>query len=207
VTEDVFFQICEHLSNHVWLQALLMVVGTCFLEDAARCGIGLLVAAGHVGWWMAFVSMTVGGMIGDVGLYIIGRYATLFLLRRRWVEAARMEGMKAYFQRHAVKAVMIARFIPGARTIAYVSAGAVCYPLPRFLLLLLMAATVQSLIFLKLSEFIAEEILPYLRDTRLQAAVFAVIVLVLVLTHRTLTRRNKRKGIIPAVTLPPKTEG
>ena len=45
MSEDFFFQLCEQLSNHIWLQALIMLVGTCFLEDAARCGIGLLVAA------------------------------------------------------------------------------------------------------------------------------------------------------------------
>ena len=172
-----------------------MVAGTCFLEDAARCGIGLLVAAEYVGWWMAFVCMTLGGMISDMGLYFIGRYATMFLIHRRWVDATRLEGMKQYFQDHAVKAVMIARFIPGARTIAYVSAGAICYPIPRFLMLLLIAAMIQSLIFLKLAEFIAEKILPYLHNTKLQAAVFAVIVLILVLIHHTITRRNKRKGI------------
>ena len=195
MTEDLFFQLCEQLSSHIWLQALIMVAGTCFLEDAARCGIGLLVAADYVGWWMAFVSMTIGGMISDMGLYFIGRYATMFLIHRRWVDAARLEGMKTYFQHHAIKAVMIARFIPGARTIAYVSAGAICYPIPRFLLLLLIAAMIQSLIFLKLSEFIAEKILPYLHNPKIQVAAFAVIVLVLVLIHHTITRRNKRKGL------------
>jgi len=198
VTEEVFIQICEQLSNHVWLQALLVIVGTCFLEDAARCGVGLLVAAGHIGWWVAFVSMTLGGMVGDVGLYAIGRYATLFLIHRRWIDPTRLESMKTYFERHAIKAVMIARFIPGARTIAYVSAGAIRYPLPRFLFLLLIAAIIQSLIFMKISAFIAEKILPYLHNTRLQAAVFGVIVLVVILAHHTITRRNKKKGL-PAV--------
>lgn len=204
MTEDVFIQICEQLSNHLWLQALLVIVGTCFLEDAARCGVGLLVAAGHIGWWIALVSMTLGGMVGDVGLYMIGRYATLFLLRWRWVDPARLESMKHYFERHAIKAVMIARFIPGARTIAYVSAGAIRYPLPRFLFLLLIAATIQSLIFLKISAFIAEKILPYLHNTRLQVAVFGVIVLVLLLAHHTITRRNKKKGV-PLVIQPKET--
>jgi membrane protein DedA with SNARE-associated domain len=194
VTEAFFTHVCEHLSNHLWLQALLIVVGTCFIEDPARCAVGLLVAAGHVGWWLSFVSMTIGGMAGDIGLYVIGRYATLFLIRRRWVDAARLEWMEESFNRHAVKAVLIARFIPGARMIAYISAGAVRYPVPRFLLLLLVAAMIQSLIFLKIADFIAAHILPYLRDTRLQLAVFVAIVLALVLAHRAITRRTKKKG-------------
>ena len=191
--EETFIQICEHLSNDLWLQGLLIAAGTCFIEDPARCGIGLLVAAGHINWWLAFVTMTIGGMAGDIGLYVIGRYATQFLISRRWVDAARLVWMQTHFERHAFKTVMIARFIPGARTVAYVSAGAVRYPMPRFTLMLLVAAMVQSLIFLQISEFIAEEILPYLRDTRLRLGVFALVVLLLLLGHRILSRRQKKR--------------
>ncbi len=197
VTEDAFFQFCQQLSDHLWLQGLLVAAGTCFLEDAARCGVGLLVAAGHVGWWLAFAGMTVGGIAGDLVLYVIGRYATFLLLRWRWVDAARLAWMKTYFERQAVKTVLIARFIPGARTLAYVSAGAIKYPMPRFLLLLLLASVAQSILFLKLGVFIGEWILPYLHDTRLRLGAFGIIVLLLVLTHHILTRRNKSKVLQP----------
>ncbi len=197
MTEDAFIQICQQLSNHLWLQGLLVAVGTCFLEDAARCGVGLLVAAGQVGWGIAFVSMTLGGLAGDLGLYLIGRYATLFLIRLRWVDAARLAWMETYFERQAIKTIVIARFLPGARTLAYVSAGAVKYPLPRFLFLLLLASMVQSALFLELGVFIGEWILPYLRDPHLRLGAFGIIVLLLVLTHHILTRRNKRKILPP----------
>ena len=191
--EETFIQICGHLSNNPWLQGLLIASGTGFIEDPARCGVGLLVAAGHINWWLAFVTMTIGGMAGDIGLYVIGRYATQFLIRRRWVDAARLVWMETHFEHHACKTVVLARFLPGARTIAYVSAGAIRYPVPRFLLLLFFAALVQSLIFLQVSEFIAEYILPYLRDTRLRLGVFGLIVLLLVLGHRIVSRRQKQR--------------
>jgi len=193
--EEAFIQLCDHLSNHLWLQGLLMAVGTCFLEDAARCGLGLLVAAGRVGWWLAFVSMTIGGMAGDLGLYLIGRYATLFLLRRRWVDTARLKWMESYFKSHAVKTVLISRFIPGARTVAYSAAGVIRYPLPRFLLLLLLAAVVQTLLFLQLGAFIGDKIRPLLEDTRSRVALIAVIVLTGLLIHRLMTRRRKQRLI------------
>jgi len=74
--------------------------------------VGLLVAAGHINWWLAFVSMTVGGMAGDIGLYVIGRYAVGLLIRRRWVDAARLVWMEGHFERHAAKTIVIARFLP-----------------------------------------------------------------------------------------------
>lgn len=193
MTEASFIQLCESLSDHLWLQGLLVAAGTCFLEDAARCGVGLLVAVGHLGWWLAFVSMTVGGMAGDLGLYLIGRYATLFLLRRRWVDRTRLVWMEGYFQNHAVKTILFSRFIPGARTVAFSAAGIIRYPLPRFLVLLLLAAMVQALLFLKLGTFIGKHLLPYLTDGRTSLAVTAVIVLGAVLAHHVLVRRRKAK--------------
>jgi len=194
VTDEAFIQLCEHLSDHLWLQALLVAVGTCFLEDAARCGVGLLAAAGHIGWWLAFVSMTVGGMAGDIGLYLIGRYATLFLIRRRWVDPARLDGMESYFKNHAIKTVFLSRFLPGARTLAYSAAGVIRYPLPRFILLLLIAAVAQSLLFLQLGSFIGNKILPHLRDTRTQFGLIAIIVLTGGLIHHVTTRRRKQRA-------------
>jgi len=197
--EETFIRICERLTDDLWLQGLLIAAGTCFLEDAARCGVGLLVAAGHVGWWLAFAAMTAGGLLGDVGLYLIGRYCTLFLIRRRWVDAARLVWMETYFQNHAFKSVIGARFLPGARTVVYAAAGAVRYPMPRITLMLLAAAVIQSLLYLEIAEFMAARILPYLRDTRLQVAAFGVIVLALVLTHHVLARRRKKKAVpLPA---------
>ena len=196
MTEEAFIQICQQLSNHVWLQGLLVAVGTCLLEDAARCGVGFLVGLGHIGWGVAFISMTLGGLAGDVGLYVIGRYATSLLIRLRWVDVARLTWTETYFQNQAVKTLVIARFLPGARTLAYVSAGAIKYPLPRFMFLLFLASMAQSVLFIELGVFIGERILPYLQDTRLRLGAIAIIVLLVVLTHHILTRRNKSKALL-----------
>lgn len=192
--EEFFVDVCEQLSAHIWLQALLVVVGTCFLEDAARCGVGLLVSAGQIEWGLAFVSMTIGGMVGDIGLYVIGRYASIFLYRHRLIDRERLTWVNDQFKRHAFKAVMLARFIPGARTVVYASAGIVRYPMPRFTFFLFVAAVVQSLLFLQVANFIGDHLLPYLRDTRLRLAVFGLIVLALVWGHHILARRNKRRA-------------
>lgn len=192
--EELFGHILDHVSSNPWVQSLLVVASTCFIEDAARCWVALLVADGHIGWWLAFFSMTVGGMAGDLGLYLIGRYATLFLLRRRWVDQTRLVWMEGYFQNHAVKTILFSRFIPGARTVAFSAAGIIRYPLPRFLVLLFLAAMVQALLFLKLGTFIGKHLLPYLTDGRTSLAVIAVIVLGAVLTHHVLVRRRKSKA-------------
>jgi membrane protein DedA with SNARE-associated domain len=195
VTEEVFLQLCEHLSDRLWLQGLLVAAGTCFLEDAARCGVGLLVAAGHMGWWVAFVGMFIGGISGDVGLYLAGRYATQFLINRRWIDPARLTWMESYFRDHAVKTVFVSRFLPGARMLAFSVAGVVRYPFPRFLLVLGLASAAQAVLFLKLSAFIGEQILPYLKNPRTGLPAIAMVVLVGILVHQALARRRKRAAL------------
>ncbi len=183
MTEEAFLQLCEHLSNHLWLQSLLVVAGTCFLEDAGRCAVALLVAAGQIGWWLALASMTAGGMAGDIGLYLIGRYGTSFLVSQHWVDRARLEWMEEYFRNHAAKTVLVSRFLPGARTLAFCAAGIIRYPFPRYLLLLFITALTQALIFLKLGDFIGERILPYLRDPLNRAVIVIGLILAGILMH------------------------
>jgi membrane protein DedA with SNARE-associated domain len=195
LTEEAFLQLCEHLSNHLWLQGLLVVAGTCFLEDAGRCAVALLVAAGQIGWWLALVYMTAGGMVGDIGLYLVGRYGTDLLVRQRWINRARLEWMEEYFRNHAAKTVLVSRFLPGARTIAFLAAGVIRYPLPRYLALLFVTAAFQALVFLKLGEFIGKRLLPYLRDPLHRAVIVIGLVLAGILTHLTvawLKRRHPR---------------
>lgn len=192
MSEETFLQLCEHLSNNLWLQSLLIIVGTCFIEDAARCAVALLVSAGQVGWTLALASMTAGGMAGDIGLYLIGRYGTALLVRLRWIDRARLEWMVEYFQNHAVKTVLISRFLPGARAPAFCGAGVSRYPFPRYLLLLFVAAFAQALIFLKLGVYIGDKLLPPLRNPITRGIVVGALFGVGVLMHLAVGLIKKR---------------
>ena len=189
VNEATFLQLCEHLSDNLWLQGLLVAVGTCFLEDAGRCGVGLLVAAGHMEAWVALIGMVLGGISGDLGLYLTGRYATQFLLSRRWMNADRLTRMKEIFACHAVSRV-VPRFFR-RRTVAYSVVGIV-HTHPVFNNAL--RGFRWCLLFLWMGAFIGDHILPYLRQPHLSAALIAAVVLVGFLTHRALARRRARTG-------------
>lgn len=198
MTEETFLQLCDDLSTlyYPWLQWLLVVVGSCFLEDAARCGIALLVAAGHMSWWLAFTGMVAGALVGDAGFYLMGRYATAFLLSRRWVNPEKLVKMEGYFKTHAVAAIFLSRFVPGVRSIGFSVSGIVSYPLPRFLLVLTAAAVLQALLYLKLGNFIGDRILPFFKGKGAQLATILAIMLVGAVIHRILARRRKKKAIL-----------
>lgn len=192
MTEETFLQLCETLSDNLWLQGVLITIGTCFLEDPARVGVALLVAAGHVAWWLAFVGIICGALVGDVGLYLIGRYATNFMLRRRWADPENIEWMQEYFRRHAIQTIMLSRFLPGTRMLAFGSAGVAHYPLPRFLLFLTIASAVQATLFLKLGALLGEH-LPWLKEPRIAFFIFIGTLLFGTLIYWQLARRRAKR--------------
>ena len=205
VTEETFLQLCDELSTlyYPWLQWLLVAVGSCFLEDAARCGIALLVAADHMSWWLAFTGMVAGAISGDVCLYLTGRYATAFLLSRRWVDPNKLAKVERYFQNHAVATIFFSRFIPGVRGIGFSVSGIVRYPFPRFFFVLTTAAVVQAILFLKLGNFIGDRVLPLFKGRGAQFTTIAVVVLVGAVIHQFFARRRKKKAIQARASIDP----
>jgi len=191
VTDASFSELCEQLAGNAWLLGFLITVGVCFLEDPARCAVGLLVAAGHISWWLAFISMMVGSLIGDLGLYLIGRYAMAFCVNRRWINRDRVERMKGYFSQHAIKAIIAARFFPGARTLAYITAGATHYKVIKFLIILTGAALAQTLIYLYATALIGDRVLAYLDDPAMRWAAAGVILSVIVAGHFIIKKKKK----------------
>jgi membrane protein DedA with SNARE-associated domain len=191
VTDTSFSALCEHLAGNPLLLGFIITLGVCFLEDPARCAVGLLVSTGHIGWWTAFVCMIAGSLLGDFGLYLIGRYAMGFCVNRRWINASRIEQMKGYFSQHAIKALVGARFLPGARTLAYIAAGATHYRVIKLLVILTGVAVIQALIFLYATGLIGERFRSYLDNQTMRWAVVGVIVSVMIAGHYIVKRRKK----------------
>ncbi len=202
MNETVFVELCEQLAGNIGLQWILIVVGVCFLEDVARCAIGLLVSAGRVDWWVAFSGMMIGSLVGDLGLYLIGRYAMDFCAGRGWINAGRIEKMKRYFSIHAVKAIVGARFFPGARTVAYVAAGATHYRIIKFSSVLFVVTVLQNLIYLYGTEIVGERVLGYFKDPLMRWIAGGLLLAIIISGHIVVSKRNKasaEKGIPPSL--------
>ena len=170
--EELFSQFCEHLSANPWLQSVLIIFGSCFVEDPARCIVSMLVATGELGWLFAFGNMVVGAMAGDIGLYLIGRDASMFIIKRRWFDHLQLQSMKSYYRNHAAKTVLLARFLPGARMLTFSVAGVIRYSFGRFAFWTFCAAVIQAAIFLKFGEMIPDNVIRIMKNPRFSAVVF-----------------------------------
>ena len=98
--------------HSVFLQGAAIVVGTFILEDAATAGAALAVQSGGVSIPVALTSLYVGIVLGDIGLYGLGRLAARVPWAARLIPAQRQDRGRAWLERHVFKVVFISRFLP-----------------------------------------------------------------------------------------------
>jgi membrane protein DedA with SNARE-associated domain len=117
-------------------------------EEAAIVVAGVLSAQGQLGnVWVAFASCLAGAIVGDSFMYAIGyRWGhRLFTSHPRFAKMLAEENEAQFhseLQRHALKIMLIARFLIGIRAPVYVMTGAVRMPYRRFIVYDVISASV-----------------------------------------------------------------
>ena len=141
----MFEQVLEAISAYPYLAVMVLFV---------LCGIGLplpeevlLLAAGYFcatypdrAELPLMMAACAGGILcGDVLPYVLGRVFGVRLLRLRWlrlvVTKQRLASFDRWFRRRGDWVILIARFIPGLRVVAFFTAGTMKMAWRRFLLL------------------------------------------------------------------------
>ncbi len=96
-------------------------------EDLTCVAVGLLIAAGRVDWLPALAGCFVGIVLGDIGIWLIGRAGGRRILRWRWVRkllpAARFAQLSRALCDRIGRSVVISRFVPGSRVPLFLAAG------------------------------------------------------------------------------------
>jgi membrane protein DedA with SNARE-associated domain len=105
------------------LQGAAIIAGTFILEDAATAAAAMSVQGGDVEMPVALVSLYLGIVLGDIGLYGMGRLAASFSWARRLIPPQRQDRSRAWLERHVFKVVFISRFLPGVRLPTYTACG------------------------------------------------------------------------------------
>ncbi|MBA2953757.1 phosphatase PAP2 family protein [Nocardioides sp. MAH-18] len=129
--------------------AVLLVMAVVFIETGLMAGFilpgdsllftaGLLVAHGTIGVpiWAVVPLVCAAAVIGDQVGYAVGRrYGPRVLTRprSRLLNPAHLDRASSFFDRHGPRAVVLARFVPVARTFTPVAAGAGKMPYRTYL--------------------------------------------------------------------------
>jgi membrane-associated protein len=99
-----------------------------------------LVAAAHdpmvnLNVWTLGILCSIAAIVGDQVAYVIGRRGGEALFSRpdsRWFKQSHLRAAHEFYEKHGGKAIILARFMPFARTFAPVVAGAARMNYPTF---------------------------------------------------------------------------
>jgi membrane protein DedA with SNARE-associated domain len=109
------------------LLLLTIIAGTLASEDLTTVGVGVAVGQGRVSFLFGTLACFLGIFVGDVGLYLAGRWAGRAALTRaplKWVLTdSAVARSSDWFARRGVWAIAASRFIPGLRLPTYFAAG------------------------------------------------------------------------------------
>ena len=142
------------------LQAVAIVGGTFILEDAATIIAATEVGNGKIALGVALGALYLGIVLGDLGLYGLGRLAALFPWAQRWAPRPGMKRTGQWIRDNVFKTVFVSRFLPGARLPTYTFCGFLRASFTRFAL----AAIVATLIWTSLLFAVSMRVGTFLMD-------------------------------------------
>jgi membrane protein DedA with SNARE-associated domain len=154
-------------------------------EEAAIVVAGVLSAQEHLTTGIAFAACLAGAIVGDSFMYAIGYHwgHGIFRSHPRFAELFSTEN-EAQFQQaidtHALKVMLLARFLVGIRAPVYVMTGVVRMPYRRFLLYDVLSATaVVGTVFWLSYEF-GDNVQEWVRHAEFTATLIVVGVLAVI---------------------------
>ncbi len=185
-----FTELARSLADREFLQGLVAALCTFILEDPTTVGCGLLVADGKMTLTTALVGVALGIALGDVGLYGIGRLLGPKTVRWGLISPNGMKRAHRWFERNPILAVVGSRFLPGMRLPVYLGAGNLKASPHKFLLVVIVASFVWTLLLLQLTIRIGQTILPYMGHMKW---VFMLSLIVLVIAIQIKIRGGSKK--------------
>ena len=168
------------------LQMLAIILGTFILEDAATVFAAMETADGVIPLPLALVSLYIGIVLGDLGLYGLGVLASKVAWIARLLPPRRAAVMRAWLNGRVFKVVLVSRFLPGMRLPTYTTCGFVRANLLRFALAAVLATLLWTSTLFGISIRIGQVLIDHLGAWRWAGA--AGFALALIVAGRTAAR-------------------
>jgi membrane protein DedA with SNARE-associated domain len=144
------------------LQVAAIILGTFILEDAATVIAAMQAEDGAVSIALALGSLYAGIVLGDLGLYGLGRLSAHIPWVASRLPPHRHAAVRAWISGRIFKVVLISRFLPGMRLPTYTTCGFVGADLRQFTLAAITAtAAWTSLLFvvsLRVGQFLMDHL-------------------------------------------------
>jgi membrane protein DedA with SNARE-associated domain len=128
---------------------------------------------------LALAALYVGIILGDLGLYGLGRLSAKVPMVARMLPPHRTEAIRAWLDGRVFKVVLISRFLPGLRLPTYTTCGFVGANLRQFALAVVIATICWTTLLFGVSLRIGQVLIDHFGAWRwVGAAGFAVFVII-----------------------------
>ena len=161
--------------------------GLPFPEEVAVVIAGVLSSQDKLDWRIAFAVCLAGAVVGDSFMYAIGyRWGHgIFTSHPRFAKLFATEN-EQQFQRsveaHALKVMLLARFLVGIRAPVYVMTGVVRLPFRRFLVYDIISASLVVGVVFGLSYVFGEHVTEWVKHVETRATIVVVLIVIAVLS-------------------------
>lgn len=118
-----FYDLLMQFQENPWMLALLLLALTFILEDSATTSGALLASQGYISIELALVTVVIGIILGDLGLYGLGYAAQRWEWAKKILEKKGANNTHDFIEHRMVMLIIIARFIPGMRLPSYSAMG------------------------------------------------------------------------------------
>jgi pimeloyl-ACP methyl ester carboxylesterase/membrane protein DedA with SNARE-associated domain len=141
----------------------LLALATLITEDLTCVWAGVMAAEGRISFVFAAVACLVGIFIGDILVFLAGRFLGRTILRHaplKWfVRAADVERSSAWFRRRGMTAIALSRLLPGTRLPTYFAAGLLDTSFIKFIFYFFIAAAVWTPLLVGASMLLGREVI------------------------------------------------
>jgi membrane protein DedA with SNARE-associated domain len=116
------------ISQQPLLLGLTLFAATFVAEDVATVAAGVLVARSGADPFVALSGVILGTAIGDIALYVLGRWGGNSKLGRKLRVRADVKRAEGWISGRVLALVFVARFLPGSRLPIFTASGLVAAP-------------------------------------------------------------------------------
>lgn len=174
---------------------LMIIIGAFFFEDVTAVIIGILAADGFISIPIALLSLSIGIILGDSGIYCLGRLASTHPRLGKYVDHDFLAPFRAWLKNRYMLTVFSARFIPGSRFLTYVACGFFRSRFPTFLLMVIAAASIWSTLLFSASYWFGNITSGWISHIRWGIAAAFLLSLFFIGRHNFLAYRAKKKEL------------
>lgn len=170
-----------------WLIIIIITLATLISEDLTIVTVGLLMVSQSIDWGVALVGCFIAIVVGDLGLWMIGRTLGRRALKlpviRNVINESSLEKWGEVLDQHTGKTVFLSRCLPGTRMPTFIAAGILSKKAHLFMFWVAIAAFVWTPFLLLLTALIGPSLLGFFQTVfhGPWAIVAAIVVVFLVI--------------------------